>query len=139
MASVQKSMRIPEEMAAEIQNIAQRSGKDFSTITKELLEEAIKMNRCPGICFTEGVDGRRARIAGSGIEVWEIIQNFKSLEEDFSRLRTACHWLTEQQLRAAIAYYRSYPLEIEKLISLNESWSKDNALRQYPFLSGSAI
>lgn len=139
MASVQKSMRIPEEMAAEIQNIAQRSGKDFSTITKELLEEAIKMNRCPGICFTEGVDGRRARIAGSGIEVWEIIQNFKSLGEDFSRLRTACHWLTEQQLRAAIAYYRSYPLEIEKLISLNESWSKDNALRQYPFLSGSAI
>ena len=139
MASVQKSMRIPEEMAAEIQSIAQQSGKDFSTITKQLLEEAIKMNRCPGIGFTEGVNGRRARVAGSGIEVWEIIQNYKSLENDFKRLRKACHWLSEQQLRAAIAYYQSYPLENDNLISLNENWSKDNTLKQYPFLSGSAI
>lgn len=139
MSSVQKSMRIPEEMVVEIQNIAQRSGKDFSTITKELLEEAIKMNRCPGIVFAEGVNGRRARIAGSGIEVWEIIQNYKSMGDDFTRLRKAFHWLSEQQLRAAIAYYRAYPLEIDKLISLNESWSEDNTGKQYPFLSGSAI
>ena len=86
MASVQKSMRFPEEMVREIQSIARQSGKDFSTITKELLEEALKMHRCPGIVFTEGVSARRARIAGTGIEVWEVIANYKSVGEDFERL-----------------------------------------------------
>ncbi len=79
MTSVQKSMRIPKEMVEGIQGIAQQSGKDFSTVTKQLLEEALKMHRCPGIVFSEGVSGRRARIAGTGIEVWEVIASYKSV------------------------------------------------------------
>jgi len=51
MASVQKSMRIPKEVVEEIQGVVLQSGKDFSVITKELSEEAIKMYRCPGIVF----------------------------------------------------------------------------------------
>ena len=41
MTTVQKSMRIPKETVKEIQDIALQKGKDFSTITKELLEGAI--------------------------------------------------------------------------------------------------
>ena len=44
-------MRIPKEVVEEIQGVALQSGKDFSVITKELSEEAIKMYRCPGIVF----------------------------------------------------------------------------------------
>jgi len=139
MASVQKSMRIPEEMIREIQGIAQQSGKDFSTITKELLEEAIKMHRCPGIVFAEGVSARRARIAGTGIEVWEVIANHKSVGEDFERLHTTYHWLTELQLRAALGYYRAYPKEIDHLIAQNENWTKESIHKRYPFLAGSRV
>jgi len=53
-------MRIPEEMLEGIQVIARERNMDFSTVTKELLEEAIKMHHCPGIVFNEGVHGRRA-------------------------------------------------------------------------------
>ena len=136
MASVQKSMRIPKEMVEEIQGIAQQSGKDFSTITKELLKEAIKMHRCPGIIFTEGV---RARIVGTGIEVWEIIANYKNVEEDFERLRTIYHWLTELQLRAALCYYRAYPGEIDLIIAQNESWTRESIQKRHPFLAGSRV
>lgn len=139
MASVQKSMRIPKEMVEEIQGIAQQSGKDFSTITKELLEEAIKMHRCPGIVFAEGVSARKARIAGTGIDVWEIIANYKSVGEDFERLRTSYHWLTELQLRAAISYYLVYPREIDNLIAQNENWTKESIQKRYPFLAGSRV
>ena len=133
MASVQKSMRIPKELVEEIQDMAQKSGKDFSTITKNLLEEAIKMHRCPGIVFAEGVSARRARIAGTGIDVWEVIANYNTVGQDLERLSTIYHWLTELQIRAALAYYRAYSKEIDDLITQNENWTQESIQRMYPF------
>lgn len=137
MATVQKSMRIPEKMIEEIRAIARESGKDFSAMTKELLEVAVKMHRCPGIVFSEGVSGKRARIAGTGLEVWEVIANYKSLSENMERLKTAYNWLTELQIRAALGYYRAYPDEIDQLIALNESWTADSIQKRHPLLAGS--
>jgi len=65
MRAVQKSLRIPQETLEEIEKIAHMSSTDFSSIAKDLLTEAIKMRRCPGIVFADGVSGRRARIAGT--------------------------------------------------------------------------
>lgn len=138
MGSAQKSMRIPEKMLKEIQALALESGKDFSTMTKELLEEAVKMHRCPGIVFSEGVSGKKARVAGTGLEVWEVIANFKSVAENFERLKTAYHWLTDLQLRAALGYYRAYPDEIDELIGQNESWTTDSIRKRHPILVGSS-
>ena len=73
MPGIQKSLRLPEKTLREIEQLAKETGRDFSTITKDLLMEAIKMRRCPGIIFAEGVSGRRAKVGGTGIEVWEII------------------------------------------------------------------
>ena len=79
------------------------------SVANELLEEAVKIHRCPGIIFTEGVKGRRARVAGTGIEVWEIIATYKSVGENLRRLRQAYHRLTDQQLKSALGYYKAYP------------------------------
>ena len=137
MASIQKSMRIPTELVKEIQDMARKSGKNFSTITKNLLEEAIKMHRCPGIAFAEGVSARRARIAGTGIDVWEVIANYNTVGQDLERLNTIYHWLTELQLRAALAYYRAYSKEIDDVITQNENWTHESIQRRYPFLTAS--
>ncbi len=134
MSTVQKSMRIPEELIKELKSITLESGKDFSTVTKELLQEAIRMRRCPGIVFTEGVSGRRARIAGTGIEVWEVIASYKSVDNDLRRLRKTYRWLTEQQFRSVIGYWRTYPDEIDFLVTQNESWTKERIHERYPFL-----
>lgn len=135
MRAVQKSLRIPRETLEEIERIAHASGRDFSSIAKDLLTEAIKMRRCPGIVFADGVSGRRARVAGTGLEVWEIITTYKSVNEDFGRLEKAYHWLTEQQLRAAIGYYIVYRDEIDHQIERNELWSKKAIVKHYPYLS----
>ncbi len=135
MGAVQKSLRIPQEIVEEIEIIARETGRDFSSIAKDLLAEAIKMRRCPGIVFADGVSGRRARIAGTGLEVWEVITTYRSVNQDFSRLQKAYHWLTEQQLRAAIGYYTAYREEIDEVIERNESWSRDAVAKRFPFLS----
>lgn len=134
MPTVQKSIRIQERTFKEIEQIARESGKDFSAVANELLDEAVKMQRCPGIVFSEGTRGRRARIAGTGIEVWEVIATCKGVAEDFGRLRKAYHWLTEQQLRSALGYYRVYPEEINNLIRQNEELTRSYVQETYPFL-----
>ena len=42
MPTVQKSLRVPEEINKKIEELARISGKDFTTVANELLEEAIK-------------------------------------------------------------------------------------------------
>jgi len=88
MAGVQKSLRLPAETMKEIEQMAKETGQDFSNVTKDLLQEAIKMRRCPGILFAEGTSGRRARVAGTGIEVWEVIASYKSVKKDLKRLQS---------------------------------------------------
>ena len=88
MPGIQKSLRLPPETMNEIERMAKETGQDFSNVTKDLLEEAIKMRRCPGILFAEGTTGRRARVAGTGIEVWEVIATYRSvnrISRDFVR------------------------------------------------------
>jgi uncharacterized protein (DUF433 family) len=134
MPNIQKSLRMPDALVRSIEEIAIESHKDFTTTANDLLQEAIKSHQCPGIVFTEGVNGKRARIAGSGIEVWEIISSYKGLDKKVKRLARTYHWLSEQQVNSALGYYRLYPNEIDDLIGKNESWSKQSLIKKYPFL-----
>lgn len=134
MPTVQKSIRVQEKTLKEIEQIARDTGKEFSVVANELLDEAVRMQRCPGIVFTEGTTGRRARIAGTGIEVWEVIATYKGVDEDFNRLQKAYHWLTGLQLRSAIGYYKTYTEEIGLLIKQNEGLTEDHIHKRHPFL-----
>ena len=134
MKGVQKSLRLPEETLKEIEELSAETGRDFSTITKDLLTEAIKMRRCPGIIVGEGVSGRRAEVAGTGIEVWEIIAAYKSVGKDLKRLKKVYHWLSQEQVKAALSYYSAYPEEIDRLIDRNERWTKKKIQERHPFM-----
>lgn len=135
MSSIQKSLRLPEETVKEVESLASSTGKDFSGLVRDLLEEAVKLRRCPGITFADGPAGRRARIAGTGIEVWELVATFKGLEEGYEKLKEAYHWLSEQQIRAALSYYALYGKEIDKRIASNEEMTEDKVRKRFPFLS----
>lgn len=135
MATIQKTLRLPAEAVKDIEKLAKSAGKDFSGQAKDLLVEAIKMRRCPGIIFVDGPSGRRARIAGTGIDVWELIATFKGLAEDYEQLNKSYHWLNEPQIRATLSYYALYPGEIDDAISQNETLDHHEIIRRFPFLA----
>jgi uncharacterized protein (DUF433 family) len=135
MGTVQKSLRIHADIAKAIQESAEASGKDFSAVTNEFLAESVKLRRCPGILFADGPSGRRARIAGTGIDVWEVIATFRSVGTNSSRLRKSYHWLSEPQIRAALGYYSAYPDEIDRQIARNEGWTKEGLAERHPALA----
>lgn len=132
MESVQKSLRIPAERVAAVERLARRLGLDFSGAVNELLEEALRMHRFPGIVFTTGPAGRRATISGTGIDVWEVVAAGKSLDNDLRRLRRAYAHLGESQIEAALAYYRSYPEEIDERLAREADWSPEALAREHP-------
>lgn len=133
MPTVTKSLRLPKETAEEIEQTARRVGRNFSSVANELLDEALKMRRYPGVVFTDGATGRRARLAGTGIEVWEVIATYQSVNQSWKRLKAAYHWLDEAKLRAALTYYECYPEEIEERIQQNESWTPERLKQSHPF------
>ncbi len=134
MATLQKSLRIPKEVVEDIRTLAEATGQDFSAAAVELLAEAAKMRRCPGIGFADGPAGRRARILGTGMDVWELIATYKSLGENPARLRKAYPWLSDAQRRAALGYYAAYPEEIDRRIALNERWTGEQLRTHHPAL-----
>ena len=129
----QRSVRLLEDVDEGIVGLAERTGRDFSAIVNELLEEALKMRRIPGIYFADTPSGRTAKVAGSGLGVWEIIMGYRSVDEDWDRLQEAYHWLSEYQLRSALAYAEAYPEEIERRIQRDERWTPERVWEMYPF------
>jgi hypothetical protein len=80
-----RGLRLPEELQDEIEREMRLRGATFSEVATSLLREAVRMRRVPGIVFMDGPVGRRASIAGTGLDVWEVIATFKSVEEDRRR------------------------------------------------------
>ena len=135
MPAIQKSLRFPSETLEEINRMSKETGRDFTSMTMDLLNEAIKTRRCPGVVFVEGVTGRRARIAGTGIEIWEVIANYISLGKNFNRLKKTYDWISPEQLRAALGYYATFPEEIDHLINQNADWNPDKIKERHPLLT----
>lgn len=94
-------------------------------MTTKLLNEAEKMQRVPGIVFADGTCGRVPRIAGTGLEVFEIVKVYQAEGGELSLLSEAFHWLTPQQIEAALAYYAAFPEEVDARIAEEDDDSED--------------
>ena len=133
MASKTRGLRVPEELEREIEREAEAVGKSWSAMTKDLLTEAIKMRRAPGVVFADGPAGRRPVVAGSGLDVWEVIATRRAGGEDRAKLRVSLHLLTEAQIRAALSYYELYPGDIDPRLERERQWTPERVRRELPF------
>ena len=139
MTGVPRGLRIPETLEREIAREAEQRGKTWSAAATEILEEGVRMRRVPGIVFTDGAVGRRATVAGSGIDVWELIGTWRSVDHDYARLSQAYDWLSRHQLEAALSYYELYPEEIDERLESEESWTQERIHAELPFTHPRAL
>lgn len=132
MASRPASIRIPEDTRRDIEDTARRSGRTFSSVANEMLDEAVRMRRIPGIAFHDTPSGREAVIAGTGLDVWEIARSYRDNGRDWDLLQQEYDWLEERQLRAALAYAEAYPEEIEEALADSDRWTPEHGWSTYP-------
>jgi uncharacterized protein (DUF433 family) len=131
-----RSLRLPEPLQQELDfEFASRGVREWSAGMIELLTEAIRMRRVPGIIFVDSSTGRRPAVAGAGVDVWEIVATWKVLGQDDAKIYEAYDWLNPTQLGAALAYYRRYPEEIDERIALEERWTPEEVRRTLPLVS----
>lgn len=129
-----KNLNLPEDLARDLEAESRLRGESSSSeFAVSLLREAVRMRRIPGIYFVDGPNARRAAVSDTGLEVWEIVRNYKSVDEDGERLKASYPWLSEDQLDAALAYYEQYPEEIDARIAREERWTPEELYREYPF------
>ena len=125
-------IKLPDELVTQLAEIAERTGQDVESLVAEMVTEAIKMRRVPGILFADGATGRRARVGGTGIEVFEVIDRYEGVGRDRARLAKLFDWLKPHQLNDAIAYYEAYPDDIrpyllteeEEIAAIKAFWEK---------------
>jgi uncharacterized protein (DUF433 family) len=100
-------------------------------MTTKAISEEEKMRRVPGIIFVDGATGRRARIAGTGLDVFEVIGVYWAGDEDLEGLLEGFHWLTGAQILAALRYAREFPEEIEAILREAEALVPDEIRAGY--------
>jgi len=113
MTTPTKTLRLRPQLRAEIDRIARRSRRSFSEVTQDLIEEALRMRECPGIYFADEPGGREAKVAGSGLGVWEVVRDYLAAGHDERALRRSLPQLSAAQVKASLLYYRRYPQEID--------------------------
>lgn len=138
MATPTKTLRLDPRLRGEIDRIARRSRRSFSEVTQDLLEEALRMRQCPGIYFADEPAGREAKVAGTGLGVWEVIRDYLAAGRDERALRKALPQLSTAQIRACLLYYAKYAQEIDAEIQENAGLTREALDRRLPHLVRSA-
>lgn len=140
MATRRRRIRLPEQLDLELESERRFRGEtSFSQLATSLLREGIRMRRVPGVIFVDGLDSRRAAVAGTGLEVWELIATYKAVVEDEEELSCSYPQLSEIQLRSALAYYQLCPEEIDTRLEREEGWTPDEVWNRYQFTRPRAV
>jgi uncharacterized protein (DUF433 family) len=133
----QHSIRIPADLDRLVEAERSRNPRmSWSDQVLELVDEAIRVRRCPGIVFRDGPVGRRAVVEGTGIDVWSVVLAWQDGGADWDGLREDFSMLDEAQLRAALNYHALYPSEIDERIAREREWTPERLAAELPFAQG---
>lgn len=116
-------IRIGQQTLATLRARSKRRGEPLSRMAERYIEEGLRADSHPGICFRDGPAGRRAGLVG-GPDVWEIIGALRSVERKTdARVAVLAErlGLSESRVRTAIRYYGEYPEEIDAWIAANDA------------------
>ncbi len=113
------SLRLGDATIERLGSRAKRVNMPPRTLAQRYVEEGLRMDEHPLVRFVDGPAGRRARLAGTGKDVWEVIATVRDNEND---LQEAAEYLRLSfgLVQAAVAYYGAYTSEIDELIADNE-------------------
>ncbi len=74
--------------------------------------------------YVDGASGRRARLVGSGLDVWEVVSVVKDNGGDIASTANYLG-LAHGLVQAAVAYYGAFADEIDEWIEINARESEE--------------
>jgi hypothetical protein len=113
------SLRLAEATIERLGQRAKRAQMPTRTLAQRYVEEGLRMDEHPLVRFVDGPAGRRARLAGTGKDVWEVIATVRDNGNDLAAT-TEYLAIPLGLVQAAVIYYGAYRDEIDELIADNE-------------------
>jgi uncharacterized protein (DUF433 family) len=112
------SVRLNDATIARLGRHAQRVHLAPRTLAQRYVEEGLRMDEHPLIRFAEGPAGRRARLMGTGKDVWEVIATVRDNGGDIAEAARYLE-IPVGLVQAAVTYYGAYTDEIDQWIKVN--------------------
>jgi uncharacterized protein (DUF433 family) len=128
------SIRLNDATISRLGARARRAHLPPRTLAQRYVEEGLRMDEHPLIRFADGPAGRRARVLGTGKDVWEVIAVVRDNGGDAAGSARYLE-IPLGLIQAAIAYYGAYSTEIDQQIEANE---QESAEAHGAYLAGQA-
>lgn len=118
------SLRLQAATLERLGDRAEHAGIPPRTLAQRYVEEGLRADAHPLVRFVDGPAGRRARLIGTGVDVWEAIATVRDNDND---LDAAADYLgvSAGVVQAAAAYYGAFADEIDGLIERNARAAAD--------------
>jgi uncharacterized protein (DUF433 family) len=111
-AKKQVAFRIRARTLAHLKRRVRESGLSQTELAERYLEEGLRLDEHPLIVFRDGAAGRRPGLAGSRLDVWQVVETVRqngSVAEAATYLE-----LPLERAQAAMRYYADYTDEIDE-------------------------
>jgi uncharacterized protein (DUF433 family) len=114
------TLRLAPGIRQRLADWARRAGMPERSLAQRYVDEGLRHDAHPLIQFLDGPTGRRASLAGRGLDVWEVIA---TIRDNSGSIRLAAEYLRVPPglVEAAVAYYGEYKGEIDWEIEFNEA------------------
>jgi uncharacterized protein (DUF433 family) len=110
--SVHRSFRLSSSLAEELLRRAEASDESPNSLGARYIDEGLRMDEHPLIRFRGGAGGRRTALAGSRLDVWQVVETLRtshgSVEEAAAYLSIPETWV-----RACARYYAAHSGEVD--------------------------
>lgn len=110
------SIRLRPDFEELLEREANRAGLPKTRMLERLAEEAMRMGRFPGLVFRGPEHRRRAAVAGTGLDVWELVMLHQA---EGKEAVLAAHPVTGRQIDLALAYHREHPADVNRFLEEN--------------------
>ena len=110
-----RSIRLRAELMDELERHAREVGTSFNGLVERYVDEGLRTDEHPLIVFRDGTAGRRAALAGTRLDVWQVIETVRNSGNSPADAADYLG-LSEAQVRACVRYYALYTTEIDEWI-----------------------
>jgi uncharacterized protein (DUF433 family) len=108
-----RSFRLSDSLLASLQERARERGESANAVAERYLEEGLRRDDHPLITFREGAAGRRAALAGTRLDVAQVIDTLRNSENSVDATAEYLE-IPEQYVRAAVRYYADFRAEVDQ-------------------------